>query len=133
MPVRLVVGLFIFATCICSLASPSAFGQAPEEDHSLSAPLEATADSASPSQSPPTPDPANNSEILPERSHDPVTGLYELRGAVRTSPENGAGRLALAQALYRIGDLDAALEECRSAVRLLPGDATAQLQLGVIL
>ena len=133
MPVPLVVGLFIFATCTSSLASPSAFGQPLKEDQSFTAPPEVSPGPSSSVESPAASEPAQVPEILPQRSYDPVTELYELRDAVRTSPENGADRLALAETLYRIGDLDAALDECRSALRLLPGDARAQLQLGVIL
>lgn len=59
--------------------------------------------------------------------------LGELRGAVRASPDNADDRLKLAQGLYRIGDLDAALDECRIAIKLEPKSAAAHLQLGVTL
>jgi TPR repeat protein len=39
----------------------------------------------------------------------------------------------LAQALYRIGDLDAAIEECRVALKLKSNNARAHLQLGITL
>jgi len=59
--------------------------------------------------------------------------LGELRSTVRNFPDSAANRLKLAQGLYRIGDLDAAIEECRVAIRLNQDDAKAHLQLGVIL
>ena len=58
--------------------------------------------------------------------------LGELRGAVRVSPDSADARLKLAQGLYRIGDLDAALDECRVALKLESHNAKAYLQLGVI-
>lgn len=59
--------------------------------------------------------------------------LGELRGQVRATPDDAEIRLLLAQGLSRIGDLDAAVEECRVAIRLKPDDAKAHLQLGVLL
>jgi TPR repeat protein len=59
--------------------------------------------------------------------------LGELRSAVRVSPSSADDRLKLAQGLYRIGDLDAALDECRVALKLQSNNARAHLQLGVIL
>jgi len=59
--------------------------------------------------------------------------LGELRSAVRVSPGSADDRLKLAQGLYRIGDLDAALDECRVALRLESNNAKAYLQLGVTL
>jgi TPR repeat protein len=59
--------------------------------------------------------------------------LSELRGRVRTFPASAEDRLKLAQGLYRIGDLDAALDECRVALKLQPNNAQALLQLGIVL
>ena len=59
--------------------------------------------------------------------------LGELRSAVRMSPNSADDRLKLAQGLYRIGDLDAAIEECRLALKLQSNNARAYLQLGVTL
>jgi TPR repeat protein len=59
--------------------------------------------------------------------------LNELRASVRRSPDNADARLKLAQGLYRIGDLDAALDECRVALKLDSHNAKAHLQLGIIL
>src|SRR3712207_6368313 len=49
-------------------------------------------------------------DLLPEEQMDPIILLGELRSAVRTSPDRVDDRVKLAQVLYQIGDLDAALE-----------------------
>lgn len=72
-------------------------------------------------------------DLLPEDHDDAVLMLGERRGAVRAAPESADDRLKLAQALYRIGDLDAALDDCRAAIALKPDSAAAHVQLGVIL
>jgi len=59
--------------------------------------------------------------------------LGELRGRVRTSPRHADDRLKLAEALYRIGDLDTTIDECRAAIALNPDHAGAHLQLGMAL
>ena len=53
--------------------------------------------------------------------------------AASRSPNSADDRLKLAQGLYRIGDLDAALDECRVALKLDSHNARAYLQLGVTL
>lgn len=63
----------------------------------------------------------------------PVLLLNELRKAVLAAPTSAMDRSRLAEALYRMGDLEAALEESRAAVKLQPADATLQLQLGIML
>ncbi|MCG3773895.1 MAG: hypothetical protein JW395_0712 [Nitrospira sp.] len=72
-------------------------------------------------------------ELLPHEQEDAVMALGELRNAVRLSPDSADDRLKLAQGLYRIGDLDAALDECRMALKLKSNNARAYLQLGVTL
>jgi len=62
-----------------------------------------------------------------------VTVLGELRSAALLSPNDADVRLKLAQGLYRIGDLDSALDECRVAIKLDSRNAKAYLQLGVTL
>src|SRR5829696_2916720 len=123
MLVRLVVGLLILSTCNTYIAFPSVSGQ-PPDDQVLTSPSDTTPDTAPPPEEQPL-------QLQQPKPDDAIVALSELRGAVRTSPESGLEHLALAQALYRIGDLDLALDECRMAVTLLPRDATAQLQLGV--
>jgi Tfp pilus assembly protein PilF len=59
--------------------------------------------------------------------------LGELRSSVLLSPNNADARLKLAQGLYRIGDLDAALDESRVAIKLDSHNAKAYLQLAVTL
>lgn len=73
------------------------------------------------------------SESTGHERTDAVVLLNELRGTARTFPADGAARLKLAQGLYQIGDLDAALDECRIALKLQPSNAEALLQLGIIL
>ena len=72
-------------------------------------------------------------ELLPHEQEDAVMALGELRNAVRVTPDSADDRLKLAQGLYRIGDLDAALDECRMALKLKSNNARAYLQLGVTL
>ncbi|UVT21577.1 MAG: tetratricopeptide repeat protein [Nitrospira sp.] len=64
---------------------------------------------------------------------DAVTALEALRRTVRLLPDVPDYRLKLAEALLRIGDLDAAIEECHSAIMLQQDDGNAHLQLGLLL
>jgi TPR repeat protein len=48
-------------------------------------------------------------------------------------PDDAGARRRLARALYLLGDLDAAIDECRIAVKLQPDNARSHLQLGAIL
>lgn len=73
------------------------------------------------------------SERTEQERNDAVFMLSELRGNVRMFPADAEERLKLAQGLYRVGDLDAALDECRIALKLQPGNADALLQLGILL
>ena len=59
-------------------------------------------------------------EHLSYEQVDDVIVLSDLRRAVLVSPDSQDARLALAQGLYRIGDLDAAIDECRVAITLNP-------------
>jgi len=85
----------------------------------------------------PEPAPAVEEQFQPEsvkqEQTDAVMSLGELRSNVRTSPDNAGERVKLARGLYRLGDLDSAIEECRVAIKLEPNSAQAHLQLGVIL
>ena len=72
-------------------------------------------------------------ELLPHERTDAVLVLSELRSSVLVSPDRADDRLRLAQGLYRIGDLDAAIDECRVALKLESNNARAYLQLGVTL
>ncbi|NJN36462.1 MAG: tetratricopeptide repeat protein [Nitrospiraceae bacterium] len=62
-----------------------------------------------------------------------VTELGRLRRAIRLLPNVPEYRLKLADALLRMGDLDAAIEECRAAIRLQQDDGRAHFQLGLLL
>ncbi|HWC50730.1 MAG TPA: tetratricopeptide repeat protein, partial [Nitrospira sp.] len=106
---------------------PPLLAQAPE-DPAPRAPLETP---------PPPPEAVGDEHGLPRalalEQTDAATALGASRGGVRLNPHDAGHRLILAEALYRIGDLDAATEECRMAIRLQPNDARAHLQLGIIL
>ena len=82
-----------------------------------------------PAVTPPLDEP-HRSEFTTREQEDVVFMLRTLRGNVRTSPQNADDRLKLAEALYRIGDLDTAIDECRVAIALKPDHAQAHLQLG---
>jgi len=82
---------------------------------------------------PPQQDEHRLSERMEQERNDAVFMLSELRGQVRTFPGSAEDRLKLAQGLYRVGDLDAALDECRVALKLQPNNAQALLQLGIVL
>ena len=75
-------------------------------------------------------DESHRSEFTTREQEDVVFMFSTLRGNVRTSPQNADDRLKLAEALYRIGDLDTAIDECRVAIALKPDHAQAHLQLG---
>lgn len=64
---------------------------------------------------------------------DAVTEIASLRRSVRLLPNDPDYRLKLAVALSRVGDLDAAVEECRAAIKLQPDDGYAYFQLGLML
>ncbi|HEU5409273.1 MAG TPA: tetratricopeptide repeat protein [Nitrospira sp.] len=64
---------------------------------------------------------------------DAVTEIASLRRTIRLLPNDPDYRLKLAGALSRVGDPDAAIEECRAAIKLQPDDGNAHLQLGLIL
>ena len=72
-------------------------------------------------------------QIPEEPVEDAVREISTLRNAVRLTPGRTELRLKLADTLYRIGEFDAALDECRAAITLSPNDAKAHLQLGVLL
>jgi tetratricopeptide (TPR) repeat protein len=64
---------------------------------------------------------------------DPVTEIASLRRTVRLLPNDPDYRLKLAAALFRVSDLDGAVDECRAAIKLQPDDGNAHLQLGLML
>jgi TPR repeat protein len=121
------VSVILFLIFLFSV-SPS-FAQTVDEEVSSPPILESPA--------PVFPTPPEDEQLRPEYTapepEDAVVLLSTLRDNVRTFPESPEDRLKLAEGLYRIGDLDAAIEECRVAVKLKPDDAKAHLQLGVIL
>ena len=128
---RLVLVTLLFASFIAWLPVHSSFAQAPEN-----APPPMIESPPPSSENTPAPVPTDEHqlpELLPHERADAVMELGELRSAVRMSPNSPDDRLKLAQGLYRIGDLDAALDECRVALKLRSHDGRAYLQLGVTL
>jgi TPR repeat protein len=127
---RLVLVTLIFTSFIARFPVHSSFAQAPENE-----PPPVIESPPSPEISPaPVPtDEHRLLELLPHEREDAVMALGELRSAVLVSPDSADDRLKLAQGLYRIGDLDAALDECRAALKLESHNAKAYLQLGVTL
>src|SRR5262249_29648996 len=119
--------LLVLAILLATYPVQSSFAQAPNDAVPLT-----PAESPAPPAEVLEPEQLSPAQI-PLDQEDTVKALGELRSAVRVAPGNAGNRLKLAHALYRIGDLDAAMEECRVAIRLQPEDAKAHLQLGVIL
>src|SRR5262245_45650084 len=72
-------------------------------------------------------------ELSKQEEEDTIMMLGELRGNVRTFPDHPEDRLKLAEGLYRIGDLDAAIDEYRIALKLKPDSARGHLEIGVAL
>lgn len=115
----------------------ASFAQTPDEQTAAPPVLESpdpnlNVDPDSVSQ-PPQQDEHRLSEWTEQERNNAVFMLSELRGQVRTFPAGAEDRLKLAQGLYRVGDLDAALDECRVALKLQPNNAQALLQLGIVL
>ena len=114
----------------------TSFAQTPEEQTAAPPAPEFPAPDLSaapdPAPRPPEEDEHRRSESTEPERIDAIVSLTELRGAARTFPADAAARLQLAQGLYRVGDLDAALDECRIALKLQPNNPEALLQLGII-
>jgi TPR repeat protein len=120
---RLVPVIPLLMTCLSIIPSTA---QTPDEQFPSAPIIE------SPAPAPPA-DEARLSELTQQEQEDAVIMLGELRRNVRTSPQSADARLKLAEGLYRVGDLDAAIDECRLGIKLKPDMATAHLQLGVAL
>ena len=74
-----------------------------------------------------------SADIQPPDHDSAVTAITALRDEVRLFPDHTDARMKLAQRLYLLGDLDAALDESRAALALHPDNAKAHAQLGVVL
>jgi TPR repeat protein len=72
-------------------------------------------------------------EPTKQEQENAVMMLSELRGKIRAFPDHADDRFKLAEGLYLIGDLDAAIDEYRVALKLKPDSANGHLQLGVAL
>jgi TPR repeat protein len=123
---RLVLVTLVLAAFSIQPSIHASFAEAPDEQSSPPSVIES-----------PAPLPPSDESVLPESTRseqeDAVFMLSELRARVRRSPNEADARLKLAQGLYRIGDLDAALDECRVALKLESHNARAHLQLGLTL
>jgi len=126
---RRVVLLTILAVPLLFELHGASFAQTPDEQTDAPPMIE----SHDPAPQPPPQNEHRLSESTEQERADAVFMLSELRGNVRQFPAGAEERLKLAQGLYRVGDLDAALDECRIALKLQPGNADALLQLGIIL
>ena len=120
---RLVLVILLFAWLVVRPSVSSSFGQA----------LEDTPPSSEAPPAPIPPDEHRLPELLTHEREDAVTALGTLRNAVRLSPDSADDRLKLAEGLYRIGDLDAAIDECRVAITIDPTNAESHMQLGITL
>ncbi len=118
--------LFVVTFLLVSHLSVSAFSQSTEEPTSSTIVIESPAPASSVNGQHRSAFPANEGENAAIR-------LGELRGTVRTVPNDAESRLRLAEGLYRVGDFDAAIEECRIAIRLKPDNPQAHVQLGISL
>ena len=121
---RLVLVTFLFTSFCTGLSAHLSYAQTPETTPSAVA------------ETPPAlvhTDEHRLPELLPHERADATMVLGELRSAVRVSPGSADDRLRLAEGLYRIGDLDTAIDECRAAIALKPDHARAHLQLGMAL
>ncbi len=128
---RLVLVTLLLTSLITRLPVDSLFAQALED----TAPPVVESPPPS-SESPPAPIPPDEHrlpELLTHEREDAVTTLGRLRNAVRLSPDSADDRLKLAQGLYRIGDLDTAIDECRVAITIDPSNAESHMQLGITL
>ncbi|MBS0155737.1 MAG: tetratricopeptide repeat protein [Nitrospira sp.] len=111
----ILLGLSAILTLICC-TSPAQAHSANEHDFSTNGDR--------------SPAPRVNAAFEFNEQADPVSLVETLRRAVRLLPGVPEYRLKLADALLRLGDHDAAIEEIRSAVAIQNDDGHAQLQLG---
>ena len=99
---RLVLVALVLAAFSVQLSIHTSFAQAPGEQSAPPAVIES-----------PPPLPSADEPVLSEftgsEQEDAVFMLSELRARVRRSPNDADVRLKLAQGLYRVGDLDAAV------------------------
>ncbi|NOT24154.1 MAG: tetratricopeptide repeat protein [Nitrospiraceae bacterium] len=130
MPSRLLLATFWLAFFLSGPSLHVSSAQTPENE--LSPAIESPTPFSETSSAPPTAEP-QLPETRPQERADDLVLLGELRNSVLVSPNNTDTRLKLSQALYRIGDLDAALDECRVAIKLDSRNARAYLQLGITL
>lgn len=129
MPPRVVLAIILTVSPLLGLHAAVSQAQMPDEEVQPPPMLE------SPAPEPQLPEQdAERPAEPPEQEHtDAVFLLSELRGNVQAFPASAEARLKLAQGLYRVGDLDAALDECRIALKLQPNNTSALLQLGILL
>ena len=118
---RLVLMTLLFASCIACSPTYSSLTQALED---MPPPVvESLPPSSESSSASVTSAEHSLPELIPQEPENAVTALRELRAAVRLSPDRADSRLKLAEGLYRIGDLDAAIDECHAAIALESNNA----------
>ena len=127
---RLLLATLLLASFLSGLSLHLSFAQTPENEPPPV--IESSPPFSEASPAPPTDEP-QRLEPRPQERADDLVLLGELRSAVLVSPNSADTRLKLSQELYRIGDLDAALDECRVAIKLDSRNPHAYLQLGITL
>ncbi len=125
-PLGIVLPVSLFVGCLSS-------GQTADSRPSshIDSPLPVS-DTVSMQHEPDEPATADPPDILLPDHEEPMTVISALRDEIRLPPDHAEKRLRLAQRLYLIGDLDAALDEYRAARTLNPGDAIIHAQLGTV-
>ena len=126
-PLNILLPVLLFTGCLSSVQT-SATAPSSHTDSSLPIP-----DTTSMQHEPDEPATAAPPDILLPDHEQPVPMITALRDKIRLSPGHAEKRMRLAQRLYLIGDLDAALDEYRAARALNPTDAIIHAQLGAVL
>jgi TPR repeat protein len=128
---RLVLVTLLFTSLITWIPIHSSFAQALED---VPPPVvKSPPPSSEGSSAIAFPEKHRSPERMPYEQINDVTVLSNLRSAVLLSPDSPEARLALAQGLYHLGDLDAAIDECRVAITIDPTNAESHMQLGITL
>ena len=126
-PLGIILPVSLFVGCLSSVQT----ADSTPSSH-INSPLPIS-DTVSMQHEPDEPATAAPPDILLPNREQPVSVITTLRDENRSSPDHAEKRMRLAQRLYLIGDLDAALDEYRAARALNPTDAIIHAQLGAVL